>query len=212
MQQNLPHKTRTATALYLFGGSVLFVFLAFVSSVERVASSALDQLPDVQIEITPTSGVVHPTPLGAASSSASVYYLVERVVDGDTLSIRVDGASEKLRLIGINTPETVDPRRPVECFGKEASAKAKSMLEGARVRIESDASQDTRDKYGRLLVYVFLEDGTNWNAYMIREGYAYEYTYKLPYKYQAVFKEAERAARQERRGLWADGACGADNF
>jgi micrococcal nuclease len=140
------------------------------------------------------------------------YYSVVKVIDGDTLTIDMHGSLETLRLIGINTPETVDPRRPVECFGKEASAKAKATLLSARVHVEADASQDVRDKYGRMLVYVFLPDGTNFNKLMIADGYAYEYTYRLPYKYQAEFKEAERTARESSKGLWADGACGEKNI
>lgn len=129
---------------------------------------------------------------------------VVRVVDGDTIDVDINGKKERLRLIGINTPETVDPRKPVECFGIEASNKAKSILEGHRVKLESDITQGDFDKYGRLLRYVFLEDGTNFNLLMIKEGYAYEYTYGTPYKYQAEFKQAQKYAEQNKLGLWGD--------
>ncbi len=132
---------------------------------------------------------------------------VIRIVDGDTLIARIDGAEEKIRLIGLNTPETVDPRKTVECFGKEASDEAKRILTGKSVRIEIDPSQDLYDKYGRLLSYIFLEDGTNFNLLMIKNGYGYEYTYHLPYKYQKEFKQAEKYARENKKGLWADGVC-----
>lgn len=144
----------------------------------------------------------------SATSSLSVRYFVLHVVDGDTLDIDMDGTKTRLRLIGINTPETVDPRRPVECFGKEASAKAKELLEGKMVSIEYDPSQDKYDKYGRLLVYVYLPDGSFFNERMIREGYAHEYTYRFPYKYQREFKQAENEARAAHRGLWREGVCG----
>ncbi|OHA58453.1 MAG: hypothetical protein A2571_01585 [Candidatus Vogelbacteria bacterium RIFOXYD1_FULL_44_32] len=134
-------------------------------------------------------------------------YQVVKVVDGDTVVVNINGKTETLRLIGINTPETVDPRKAVECFGKEASAKAKSLLAGQTVRLEADPSQGERDKYNRLLCYVFLADGTNFNKLMISQGFAYEYTYNLPYKYQAEFKLAEREARELKKGLWADGVC-----
>lgn len=131
-------------------------------------------------------------------------YEVVRVVDGDTIDVSIDGKVQRLRLIGINTPETVDPRKPVECFGKEASNKAKSLLTGKKVIIESDSSQGERDKYDRLLRYVFFEDGTSFNLLMIKEGYAYEYTYDTAYKYQAKFKEAQKEAETNKAGLWGD--------
>lgn len=144
-------------------------------------------------------------------SSSEEFYPVTKVIDGDTVEINLNGAKETLRLIGINTPETVDPRKPVECFGREASNKAKEILTGKQVRIESEASQGDRDKYGRLLTYVFLKDGTHFNKYMIEQGYAYEYTYDLPYKYQNEFKAAQTSAKNAGRGLWAPGACDASN-
>lgn len=143
-------------------------------------------------------------------TDTKVFYNVIKVIDGDTLSIDLGGENTTLRLIGIDTPETVDPRRVVECFGKEASEKAKELLSGKRVRIEQDLTQGELDKYGRLLAYVYLEDGTFFNEHMIKEGYAYEYTYNTPYKYQQEFKEAERQAQAQEKGLWAGGVC--ENF
>jgi micrococcal nuclease len=138
---------------------------------------------------------------------ANMLYMVTHVVDGDTVDVDINGDTERIRLIGLNTPETVDPRRTVECFGKEASEKARGILSGQKVRIETDPTQGTRDKYGRLLAYVFLADGTLFNKMMIEEGYGHEYTYNLPYKYQEEFKAAETKARELKKGLWADGAC-----
>lgn len=134
-------------------------------------------------------------------------YKVLKVVDGDTIAIDMNGKSVTLRLIGIDTPETLDPRKPVQCFGKEASNKAKELLEETYVSIEKDATQGEIDKYGRVLAYVFLEDGTFFNKYMIESGYAHEYTYANPYKHQAQFKAAEKEAREHERGLWSDNAC-----
>lgn len=134
-------------------------------------------------------------------------YGVVKVVDGDTLNIVIDGKTERIRLIGINTPETVDPRKEVECFGKEASDMAKSILSGRSVYIEGDDSQDNRDKYGRLLRYVFLSDGANFNKLMIEKGFAYEYTYQEPYLYQKDFREAQNKAENEKMGLWAEDVC-----
>jgi len=134
-------------------------------------------------------------------------YRVVKVVDGDTIAVDINGVTESIRLIGIDTPETVDPRKPVQCFGIEASNKAKSTLNSKSVILETDNSQGNRDKYGRLLRYVYLEDGTNFNKLMIAEGYAFEYTYQTPYKYQTEFKQAELEAREAKRGLWADDTC-----
>lgn len=138
-----------------------------------------------------------------------IWSLVTAVVDGDTLKAEADGQMETIRLIGIDTPEVVDPRRPVQCFGQEASQKAKDILLNQRVRLVADATQSERDKYGRLLRYVFLEDGTSFNQLMIEEGYAHEYTYDSnPYQYQSDFLTAERLAREGKRGLWNEQTCG----
>jgi micrococcal nuclease len=120
-----------------------------------------------------------------------------RVIDGDT--IELDGG-ERVRLIGVDTPETVDPRRPVQSFGKEASAFTRRMVEGKNVRLEQD--QDTRDRYGRTLAYVYLQDGTFLNAEIIRQGYGHAYT-RFPFRYEQQFVQLEREARESSRGLWA---------
>jgi len=134
-------------------------------------------------------------------------YKVVSVVDGDTIKLNIKGTVETIRLIGIDTPETVHPSKPVECMGMEASNKAKELLLGKMVRFETDNTQDTRDRFGRLLGYVFLPEGTNFGEVMIRSGFANEYTYSKPYKYQEAFKTAEQIARNDRVGLWKDGVC-----
>jgi micrococcal nuclease len=133
--------------------------------------------------------------------------VVTRVVDGDTIVVSVGAEELTVRLIGINTPETVDPRRPVECFGKEASAYAKELLTGKTVRLQDDPTQQNRDRYNRLLRYVFLEGGTNVNGLMIQQGYAYEYTYDTPYQLQEDFISAQKQAEVSGIGLWSDEAC-----
>lgn len=128
---------------------------------------------------------------------------VTKVVDGDTIYT----SKYKIRIIGLDTPETKDPRKPVQCFGVEASAKMRSLVGGKKVYLETDASQDTRDKYGRALRNVYLEDGTNVAHTMIRDGYGYEYTYGVPYKWQAEYKAAQKYAEQNELGLWAPQTC-----
>jgi micrococcal nuclease len=142
-------------------------------------------------------------------------YKVTRVVDGDTIVVNINGQDEKIRLIGVNTPESVDPRKPVECFGLEASKYTKTLLENQSVILESDPTQGDTDKYGRLLRYVLLPgtsatiNPTNINLKLIQDGYAHEYTYNKPYKYQKQFKQAQSDASSAQRGLWSTTACGA---
>ncbi len=112
-------------------------------------------------------------------------YPITDVVDGDTDKIDIDGRTVKLRLIGIDTPETKDPDKPVECFGPQASARAEQLLTGRSVWIQYDATQNRRDIYGRDLVYVWLDAHTMFNEVMVSTGYAHEYTYKRPYLYQS---------------------------
>ena len=144
---------------------------------------------------------------GEIVNTIGTFYQVTKVTDGDTLHISMDGTDEKVRLIGINTPETVDPRTTVQCFGKEASDRMKELAEGKLVRLEYDTSQGLRDTYGRLLAYVYLEDGQMLNRKMVAEGYAYEYTYMTPYTYQSEFKELQNIARTSGRGLWSGDTC-----
>lgn len=132
---------------------------------------------------------------------------VTKIIDGDTLDVTLNGKKEKIRVLGINTPETVDPRREVECFGREASMRAKEILLNQSVRLENDISQSDRDRYGRLLRYVFLPQEIDYGLKMIQEGFAYEYTYDNAYKYQAVYKKAQEVASQNKVGLWRDGVC-----
>ncbi len=138
------------------------------------------------------------------------FFKVVSVIDGDTIKIDMNGKNETLRLIGIDTPETVDPRKPVQCFGQEASNKAKELLSGQKVRIEKDLTQGDRDKYDRLLAYIWREDGLFYNEYMVKQGYAHEYTYDTPYKYQTQFKADETYARENKLGLWSPNTCNGD--
>lgn len=135
-------------------------------------------------------------------------YQVVSITDGDTIKVDINGAVETIRFIGMDTPETKDPRKPVQCFGREATSKMQSYVQSKRVRLEVDSSQGDRDKYGRLLRYVFTEAGLNVAYEMIRQGYAHEYTYRTPYKYQVQFKKAEKSAKSSGAGLWAASTCG----
>jgi micrococcal nuclease len=133
---------------------------------------------------------------------------VDRVVDGDTVDVVIDERVVRVRLIGIDTPETLDPRKEVQCFGLEATQHLKDLLVDQTVTLEYDESQGLVDKYDRALGYLKLDDGTNIAERMLRDGFAYEYTYDDPYKYQEVFKNAEQDARDSERGLWSSETCG----
>lgn len=122
---------------------------------------------------------------------------VDRVIDGDTIEL---STGERVRYIGIDTPETVHPSKPVEYYGKEASEFNKRLVEGKQVRLEFDIQ--LTDKYGRTLAYVYLMDGTFVNAELVKQGYARVSTYPPNVKHTDEFLSLEREARGGRRGLW----------
>lgn len=124
-------------------------------------------------------------------------YLVEKVVDGDTIDVKIDGKIESIRLIGIDAPEKN------ECYGSEATEKMKELIENKKIKIEADSSQNDKDKYDRLLRYIYLEDGTLINEKLVADGFAKEYTYKIPYKFQSNFKSDQKLAKENKLGLWA---------
>ncbi|MFN2488788.1 MAG: thermonuclease family protein [Actinomycetota bacterium] len=128
--------------------------------------------------------------------------LVLRAVDGDTIEVSIRGRSIDVRLIGIDTPESVHPLQPVECFGKAASAFTAARLEGERVRLTYDVER--RDRYERTLGYVFL-NGKLFNETLVAQGHAQVYTYPPNVRYADRFVAAQRAARRHDRGLW--GGC-----
>lgn len=145
----------------------------------------------------------------SAVESVETNATVVHVVDGDTLDADIDGLGKaRIRLLGVNTPETVDPRKAVECFGKDASNFSKKTLkEGSRILLALDPQADERDKYGRLLRNVILPDGTDFNALLVREGYAYAYTsFPLSPERKVEIIRLEKEAKETNRGLWGD-AC-----
>ena len=131
-------------------------------------------------------------------SKTELYY-VARVIDGDTIEL---ANGQRVRYIGIDTPETVHPDKPAQCFGQEASNKNKELVAGKRVRLEKDVSET--DKYGRLLRYVYVGD-VFVNLELVSQGYAYAFTYPPDVKYADVFVAAQKEARENNRGLW--GVC-----
>lgn len=147
-------------------------------------------------------GIIAPidTPQESAETTAGEVR-VSRVIDGDTFEIE---GGERVRLIGIDTPESVKPNAPVECFGRESSEYLKSLIEGKMVRLERD--QTDRDRYARLLRYAYL-DGTFLNEKIVREGYAESVAYKPDIREQELLDEAEVEAKREKKGRFSDAAC-----
>jgi micrococcal nuclease len=136
------------------------------------------------------------------AESAGEIRRVLRVIDGDTIVLI---PNEKVRLIGVDTPETVNPKKSVECFGKAAREFTRAAVEGKNVRVELDdanAHRNHKDRYGRTLAYLFTEDGAMLNAELIRRGYAHAYT-RFPFRYDVAFREMERRARAGNTGLWS---------
>jgi micrococcal nuclease len=189
----------TRRALRLFSAVVLVLAIAAAHFATTNATQPSTPQVAAAAEVTATTT----PPAGQANT-----YFVQKVVDGDTLDISINGTTTRLRLIGMDTPEVVDPRKPVQCFGKEASAEGHKLLENQWIRLEYDAVAGVHDKYGRILVYVFLPDGTLYNEFMIRQGFAHEYDYdNQKYKYRTRFQAAQTAAKSAQLGFWSPSTC-----
>jgi micrococcal nuclease len=132
---------------------------------------------------------------------------VLRVVDGDTIRVRLDGRTERVRYIGVDTPESVKPGTPVQCFAKRAAAANAALVAGRSVRLVGDVEQ--RDRYGRLLAYVYREpDGAFVNAQLVRGGYARTLAIAPNVAHARQFAQLAQTAREGGRGLWAACAIG----
>lgn len=124
-------------------------------------------------------------------------------IDGDTIKVQINGKEETVRFLGVDTPETKDPRKGVQCFGRNASHFTKTMLMGKAVKLIPDVGQDERDAFGRLLRYVYLENGANMNALLVLNGYAFAYE-KFLSSQTPRLKVLEDDARDHKRGLWGE--------
>lgn len=190
-----------ASFLIIFGG-VTFIWVGLKSpSINEPAMIPSPVATDSQA--SPGSVATTSAIQGVEGEKA----LVLNVVDGDTIKVSLQGMEKTVRFVGMDTPETVDPRRPVGCFGKEASNETKSLLFGKVVILQKDVSD--KDKYDRLLRYIYLplEDGKTLfiNDYLVREGFAKVYTYPPDVKFNEQFRQAEKKARELKKGLW--GRC-----
>lgn len=143
-------------------------------------------------------------PSEVLGSLAPGYFRVTEFADGDTISIDMNGQTERIRMIGVDTPETHDPRRAVQCFGQAASDFTKQLVGKDPVRLESDPLSTNRDRYNRLLRYVYLPDGRLIQEEIIRQGYGFAYV-SFPFGKSDHFRLLQEEARTDNRGLW--GQC-----
>ena len=128
-------------------------------------------------------------------------YRVTEFVDGDTIAVDMNGKTEKVRFIGVDTPETHDPRKAVQCFGLAAADFTKQFIGTQNVRLENDPTNTNRDRYNRLLRYVYLPNNTLVNAEIIKQGYGFAYT-GFPFTKSDDFIRFQTEAREGKRGLW----------
>jgi micrococcal nuclease len=177
------------------------------TSEHRRSRWAMAALPTLLVICAACSSADPPVAAGLPGEPNAV---VQRVVDGDTLVVETGGTEERVRLIGIDTPESVKPGTEVECYGKEASANTAELLPGGtEVVLERDV--EVRDRYDRLLAYVYrASDGVFVNLAMVDQGYAQAAPYPPNEAYSDEFAAATRDARENGRGLW--GACGGDDL
>ncbi len=188
-------------------GVVLSFFFVFVPailyfSVQEYINTSTD-IPQVKSANT-DNYFQSPTLKLYVSGIDSQAYYVERVIDGDTIEVSKDGAVEKVRMIGIDTPELDHPDNKVKCFANKAKNYSSSKLTNQSVFLIGDSTQAEKDRYGRLLRYVVLKDGEVVNFELIKAGYAYEYTYNTPYQYTDEFKGAMQFAQENNLGLWSN--------
>jgi micrococcal nuclease len=160
------------------------------------------------IVVVLTYGVEHDWFGGAGTVAMTTQpglYTIQRYVDGDTIAVDMNGTSETIRFIGIDTPETHKPNTPVQCYGPAAAAYTQSRIRqaGGKVRLVADSLNTNRDRYNRLLRYVYLPDNTNLNQEIVRNGYGFYYPF-FPFSKKAEFEQAEKAAIAENKGLWSN--------
>lgn len=167
-----------------------------------VVVAALALLQYTGVLKTETSTITDTVTNKAATSQPGLYEVV-RFSDGDTITVNMNGKNESVRMIGIDTPETHRPNSPVQCYGPAASAFTKNLIGTNKVRLESDSQNTNRDRYDRLLRYVYLPDGRLVQSEIIKNGYGFAYT-QFPFSKKADFVALEETAKQENKGLWGN--------
>jgi micrococcal nuclease len=178
--------------------AIFTIFVVVILGLAYLATHKLNvQLPSLPTLSTPKT-TINTAPINAS------YYPVTHFTDGDTIGVTINGTQETIRLIGVDTPETKKPGSPIQCYGPEASSFTKTLIGSQPVRLAADSRSDDRDRYGRLLRYVYIGDGTLVNQKIISEGYGFAYTV-FPFDKETTFSASQEDARASHRGLWA--AC-----
>jgi len=149
------------------------------------------------------SGALPQNVADSAKQNQPGLYSVVRFIDGDTIAVDMNGKTESVRMIGIDTPETHKPNSPVQCYGPAASAYTKNIIGQQKVRLEADSKNTNRDRYDRLLRYVYLPDGRLIAKELISHGYGFAYT-QFPFSKTEEFVDAEKSAEQAKAGLWGN--------
>lgn len=179
------------------GGAVVAAASPTATSAE--ASAARDTTsPSASAATRPSATASKPSP--ATPRTAGLVPVVS-VTDGDTIRVRVSGVTERVRVIGIDTPEL----RTDECYAQQAASRMQALVQGTRVGLTRDPTQADRDRHGRLLRHVALRDGRQVAELLIADGFGKEFTYDEPYAGQASYRAAERTARDARKGIWGGG-------
>jgi endonuclease YncB( thermonuclease family) len=204
IKNNVTINNMTKKNLKILTSLITLLITVFLIYRNLNSTQILSQSVSPSLEPVATSSAVQISPLPDGLIPAQVV----KVVDGDTIDVSLNGQTKPVRFLGMNTPETVDPRRGVQCFGHEASDETKSLLSGKIVYLAKDISET--DKYDRLLRFIYLPqpDGSLLfvNDYLVREGFAQIDTFPPDVKYVERFAQAQEEARVNNRGLWAK--CG----
>jgi micrococcal nuclease len=173
-------------------------------SYRRRKSTWISLIVVILIIVATQSGWLKDTAKNAQQTDPGLYS-INHYVDGDTVAVNMNGNVETVRFIGVDTPETHKPNTPVQCYGPDAAAHTKALISKfGKVRLQADPLDTNRDRYGRLLRYVYLPDGTLVEAQTISEGYGFAYT-QFPFQKADDFKADEQSAKAAKKGLW--GAC-----
>ncbi len=195
--------------------SLVFVYLMWSGSITLTEDTTKEPLHDqgavvAEYATTPDEAEEEDTtfaPTTVSEASFPKITTVMRVIDGDTFVVSMNDKPVTVRLLGIDTPETVHPNKPVECFGREASEYLTYLINQHELVLVLDPTQGAYDKYGRLLAYAYLPDGRSVNEILLRDGFAYEYLYQTPYELHDRYVAIEQKAIDAKRGLWAEGVC-----
>ena len=195
--------SRFKKAILAVAATVVSVASMFCSLQIPPLSRRVADLEQLRAIPRPSESASVPVPKPRAEPPDGSSHTIVGVVDGDTAKIRFQGETISMRIIGIDTPETVHPSRPVEPYGPEATVRARELLEGKTVTLEYDADpeHDRFGKYGRLLIYVRLEDGRDFGKLMVEGGFARAYP-KYPFSRSEEYLAVEEMAKKAKKGLW----------